>query len=223
MLEAGLDGREGRDEKGLAFEEQVQRLVIQQGPVLDGVDTGAEGVLHAFGAVRVGRDAPAGAGGFLHAGPQLLRRELRCAGGGPRCQHAARRDKLDDVRARANLLAHRLYDLGRPVGLAPDEPGVPARHADHQARVERAGARDDPGLDRAGDRDRDVLAGADVPDRRDPGFQRRAHVGDGLDGGDGRIVLFERSNRIRARVQAVVNVAINQAREKGEAMAFDHP
>src|SRR2546428_9415542 len=43
------------------------RLVIQQGPVLDGVGTGAEGVLHAFGAVRVGRDAPAGAGGFLRS------------------------------------------------------------------------------------------------------------------------------------------------------------
>src|SRR5207247_10290005 len=108
-----------------------------------GMDTGAEGVLHAFGAVRVGRGAPARTGGFLHAGPQLLRRELRCAGGGPRRQYAARRDKLDDVRARANLLAHRLYALGRPVGLAPDEPGVPARPADRQPRDEWAGARHD--------------------------------------------------------------------------------
>ena len=67
-----------------------------------------------------------------------------------------------------------------------------------------------------------MIAGADVPDRRDPGFQRRARVGDGLDGGDGRIVLFERSDRIRTGVQAVVNVAINQAWEKGPPLAFDH-
>ena len=190
--------------------------------MLDGVDPGAEGVLHAFGAVRVGRDAPARAHGLFDAGPQLFQRELRRARGGPRRQHAARRDKLDDVGARADLLVHRLDDLVRAVGLASDEPGVPARHADHKARVERAGARDNPGLDRVGDRDRDVLAGADVADRCDPGFQRRASVGDGLDGGDGRIVLFERSDGIRTGVQAVVNVAINETGEKGPPMACDH-
>ena len=140
------------------YEKELQGIIIQQGPVLDGMDAGTNGVLHALSAMSVCGHAAAGARGFLNSGMEFFEGQLWGAGGDAGSQHSAGGDEFDDIGARPQLLADRLDDVVQAVGLPSYKPGVASRHANGQAGIQRARTGNDSLPDGTRQRNRNVIS-----------------------------------------------------------------
>ena len=146
-------------EDGPRFPHELHRLLIQHGPMLNGVHPGANGDLGAFRPVNVGRDRLFHLMGLGDQGLDLLRAVFRDIGRQLGVHYPAGRAELDQVRTDLDLLSHRPQDFGRPVR---DTTGgaVNARHArreyvnvttrggNYPAGGENPRAGDEAGIDR---------------------------------------------------------------------------
>ena len=207
-----------RDEPRLLGGKQLQRLVGEERPVLDGVDARAERVHDPFRADGVRGDPDAGTVRLVDRGGELLCRVRGSLRADPRGQHAAGRHDLDPVRAFFDQAAHRLDELGGGVHLPADEVPVPARDREDRRGGEDARAGGDPLALRARDLEHHELEPAEIPDGRDSGLERAARVSCGLErcGRRRHLALF--AQEVGAPVEAEMDVTVDEPGDEGQAV-----
>ena len=209
VVEHEVDGRERRHDRYVALLQKAHRPLVEERRVLDGIDAGLGRDAHAAGPVRVGRDAQPGVVRLVDRRARLLRRVLRRLGRRAFAEDPARREDLDHLGARGDLLAHRLSDLIWAVGDAADLGPVPAGRGHAASRGDDAWSFHDPALDRARDVDDHRAVRSEVPNGGDAGAQRRAGVAERFQRGE-RVPLAHLGAEIHLAVERQVRVAVDQ-------------
>ena len=160
---------------------QRQRVGLDEGAVLDGVDAGGDGHLRRGVAVAVRGDLAPPVMRLLDDGVHLVLRELGRVDGIGEGEDAARGHEFDDVGAVLDLVAHRGAALVGAVADAVQRPllrhaargrnriavAVAASGADGVNGHEHARPRHEAGVDGIAQADVDVVARADVAHGRE--------------------------------------------------------
>ena len=201
-----------RDEIDAALLEERDRFVVEHRAVLDRIDAGAQRVLDALRADRVGGDAQSVPMRFVDRGGKLVGGELRVARHGALGHHAAGRDQLDAIGAGPHLLAHRLARVPRRIDGAPDRPAVAAGHAQHRAGGAHPRTRNPSFLDRIAHVGRDCVRAADVANRRDAGLDRLARVLDGAQHSLIRRRRLDHAHHVRLAAAFEMGVRVDETR-----------
>ena len=216
VLQQRMDRGERRDDRDVAFLEEADGALVEEGRVLDGVDAGLGRDAHAPGAVGVRGDPKSRVVGFSHGGGRLLGSELRYLRRRAFAQHPSGREDLDDPSARADLLADRFPHLIGSIGNASDLGPVTAggRHAPASGDDPRSF--DHAALDRAAELDDHRSIRAKVAYGRHTGVQRGACVLERLDHRQA-VGLSHLGREVRLAIERQVRVTVDEAGDREAA------
>ena len=193
------------------------RLLIHQGGMFDRSDPGSDGLFHPGGPMRMGGHPFAGSLRLLDGCPDFLEAELCLVRRGAGRQDAAGGDDLDEVRAGGQLLPNRADDLDRAVCFAPDESGMPARHADGLTCRQDSGSQDQTGGDRLLQREDAVTFVSDIANGRDACANGLFGVAGGLEERYAGRVGLDDSYDVRFAAQPEMDMTVDQARQHRHA------
>ena len=196
-------GDDGRYHVAAVFDHQIHGLVVHVRAVLDGRHAGANGTLHAFGAVRVRRHfAPEIAGGFHHH-TDFLFRELRHLSHRRQRQHSGGGGDFDQIRAaldgqqrrpaRAFHAGHHAFGFIRHrqdvLAVAVGGIGMAAEHAQRFGGDEHPRPDDVAAIHRIAQGHVDKIIGAHIAHRGESGHERAFKVFRGDQRHIGRVQL----------------------------------
>ena len=171
----------------------------------------------------MGYDVHAQAFSLHNRRAKRLHRVLRRARVGGRGEIPARGHDLDEVGAQLDLTANRLHHFVDRVSFGSEHPAVAGGRGDGRSGEQQPRPGHDAGFDSVTNGERNLVAGPEVPHRRDPGKQGLSRRADGPH--NKSVVVLGRDVGVRLKVRAAMKVgmSLDQPREQRHIAQVVHP